>query len=557
MADNTLTLKKKMKINLILKRNQIVLKYAKQGMPGRTGPMGLPGQDAVSWEAVITMVGIPNGECSIKLYKDGKLANNEIHYASVFVMPTHSENYVQSTEYSRTISGIYTFRYEGVRAIFAIIYDDSFAEKVLTAGTATMIRGRDLKTLQCAPLTFTAAEWRTKGTAGTSNVWTTGSAYDNSTLENGDMVIIPGTVSDQLDQHDVAVTGFIVGKAVIPDGGNASQAVTVISQAFIIGPAGAAATVQIGTVTTLPYDADATVVNSGTANNAVLDFGIPKGTPGEAVNTLPFTSITGNPTDNTNLANALNGKVAKAGDTMTGALNFANATWNKMGDDCQIGDCNIGGCVGLKGLNGATGLNFVQYNGTAAGKVTFDGSRFISDKGMWVSPGGGVSYIAGTGGSNAGLYVKKASLNADQWIPGITIQTKSGGGWAIGNYNNEQLQFVYGTKANIDANNNSTNIWSLNSDGSFTGKAANVTGTVAIANGGTGATTAASARQNLFPTNMASTAGYVMVINDNWATGGYIAKSSFLSWAGMSYSTTDLTAGTSNLTTGYYYFVYA
>ena len=48
-----------------------------------------------------------------------------------------------------------------------------------------------------------------------------------------------------------------------------------------------------------------------------------------------------------------------------------------------------------------------------------------------------------------------------------------------------------------------------------------------------------------------------MAINDNWATGGYIAKGSLLSWAGMTYSTNDLTAGSSNLATGTYYFVYA
>jgi hypothetical protein len=43
------------------------------------------------------------------------------------------------------------------------------------------------------------------------------------------------------------------------------------------GAAGQAATIRIGTVTTLAYNASATVVNSGTANAAVLDFGIPRG----------------------------------------------------------------------------------------------------------------------------------------------------------------------------------------------------------------------------------------------------------------------------------------
>ena len=63
-------------------------------------------------------------------------------------------------------------------------------------------------------------------------------------------------------------------------------------------------------------------------------------------------------------------------------------------------------------------------------------------------------------------------------------------------------------------------------------------------------------RQSMFPSNMASSAGYVITINDSWQTGGYIPKANVLSWAGMTYSTTDLTAGSSNLTTGNYYFVY-
>ena len=43
------------------------------------------------------------------------------------------------------------------------------------------------------------------------------------------------------------------------------------------GAAGQAATIRIGTVTTLAYNASATVVKSGTSNAAGLDFGIPRG----------------------------------------------------------------------------------------------------------------------------------------------------------------------------------------------------------------------------------------------------------------------------------------
>lgn len=47
------------------------------------------------------------------------------------------------------------------------------------------------------------------------------------------------------------------------------------------GERGEAATVSVGTVTTLPAGAEATVTNSGTESDAILNFGIPKGDEGE------------------------------------------------------------------------------------------------------------------------------------------------------------------------------------------------------------------------------------------------------------------------------------
>ena len=46
------------------------------------------------------------------------------------------------------------------------------------------------------------------------------------------------------------------------------------------GPAGSSATIDIGTVTTLPAGSNATVTNSGTSSSAILNFGIPQGESG-------------------------------------------------------------------------------------------------------------------------------------------------------------------------------------------------------------------------------------------------------------------------------------
>lgn len=74
--------------------------------------------------------------------------------------------------------------------------------------------------------------------------------------------------------------------------------------------------------------------------------------------------------------------VKKAGDTMTGALHLANGTRNNAGGDCGFGDCNIGGCLGLQGLNGATGLAFIQQGASWSGgnnyKFTWNGSNMVS-----------------------------------------------------------------------------------------------------------------------------------------------------------------------------------
>lgn len=61
------------------------------------------------------------------------------------------------------------------------------------------------------------------------------------------------------------------------------------------GEQGDAATISVGSVTTVPYGQNASVTNSGTEEEAVLDFRIPQGRPGEQVtqmDNLVLNSIT-------------------------------------------------------------------------------------------------------------------------------------------------------------------------------------------------------------------------------------------------------------------------
>lgn len=87
--------------------------------------------------------------------------------------------------------------------------------------------------------------------------------------------------------------------------------------------------------------------------------------------------------DTNNYAGIIDGRyVNVTGDTMTGALHLANGTRNNAGGDCGFGDCNIGGCLGLQGLNGATGLAFIQQGASWSGgnnyRFTWNGSNMAS-----------------------------------------------------------------------------------------------------------------------------------------------------------------------------------
>ena len=75
----------------------------------------------------------------------------------------------------------------------------------------------------------------------------------------------------------------------------------------------------------------------------------------------------------------IDGYVKKSGDTMTGALNFANGTWNKVGDDVKIGDHNIAGSLGVIGANGQTRIDWCQYNNASKYQgIVYDGTKLAT-----------------------------------------------------------------------------------------------------------------------------------------------------------------------------------
>jgi len=59
-----------------------------------------------------------------------------------------------------------------------------------------------------------------------------------------------------------------------------------------------------------------------------------------------------------------NNALPKTGGTLTGALGLANNTWNPVGDDVAIGDHNVAGNLGVKGLNGTPGISLYNQDGS-------------------------------------------------------------------------------------------------------------------------------------------------------------------------------------------------
>lgn len=160
-----------------------------------------------------------------------------------------------------------------------------------------------------------------------------------------------------------------------------------------------------------------------------------------------------------------------SGGTMTGAVTFANNTFNTVGDDAQIGDFNVAGTLGVRGANGTTGLALLKQGSTSDyALLSYNGANLISNKTITANLAGNASTA--------------------------TTATTAG----------------------------------------------NVTGTVAIANGGTGATTAAAARQNLFGSamNTSALAKYVITINDSWASGGYTTLQQLRNFMGLGDTTSYL-----------------
>lgn len=146
---------------------------------------------------------------------------------------------------------------------------------------------------------------------------------------------------------------------------------------------------------------------------------------------------------------------------------------------------------------GTTGITWTQFSGT--GQIVAGDGIIKTGSTLSVDAGSGIT-VDGSGVSIASDYVGQSSITT---LGTITTGTWEGSTVEVAYGGTGTTSFTAGEYLVGDGSNAITTVSSIpGSDisGDISGNAENVNGTVAIANGGTGATTAAAARANLSAT---------------------------------------------------------
>lgn len=135
------------------------------------------------------------------------------------------------------------------------------------------------------------------------------------------------------------------------------------------GATGQSANISIGTVTTLSAGSNATVVNSGTSMDAILDFGIPQGAKGETGATGPQ-----GPQGETG-ATGPQGPQGPKGDTGDTGPQGPQGETGPQGPKGNTGDTGPAGPQGPRGETGATGATGPQGETGATGATGPQGPK--------------------------------------------------------------------------------------------------------------------------------------------------------------------------------------
>ena len=163
-----------------------------------------------------------------------------------------------------------------------------------------------------------------------------------------------------------------------------------------------------------------------------------------------------------------------SGGTISGALTFANGTWNLVGDDAYMGDHNIAGSFCIMGANDTTRLALVNKDNQGDyALVEYGGGNLNFNKKLGANiTGHADGDLALSGGTMSGQITKstggswigdrdraaiKSSYAGDSAYGAVAAMATKNGYWTIGNLGGwEDLVFNYSTNSNYSAGTNET-----------------------------------------------------------------------------------------------------
>ena len=232
----------------------------------------------------------------------------------------------------------------------------------------------------------------------------------------------------------ISVSSLVLGSLTVQvDGTDSTLALSVLATAPAVlsielgtpGAQGDAATIAVGTTTTLSPGASATVVNAGTTSAAVFNFGIPAGAKGDTGNTGPTGAAA----------------TISVGSTSTGAAGSSASVVNSGTSSAAVFDFTIPrGDKGDKGDTGNTGATGSQ--GPAGTAATLDVGSTTTG-----APGSSASVV--NAGTTSAAVFNFTIPRGDVGATGATGATgPAGPGVAIGGTAGQSLLKVDGTDYN-------------------------------------------------------------------------------------------------------------
>jgi hypothetical protein len=186
------------------------------------------------------------------------------------------------------------------------------------------------------------------------------------------------------------------------------------------GATGAAATVAVGSTSTIAPGSPAVVTNVGSSSAAVFNFSIPRGTAGAAATISAGTTTTSNPGTNANVINSGTSSSAIFDFTIPrgAGINVGGSAGQILtkltGADFDTGWVTVSGTGTVTSINasgGTTGLSFSGGPVTTNGTLVLGGTLIVANGGTGASTLTGYVYGNGTSAMTASTTIPTTALS--------------------------------------------------------------------------------------------------------------------------------------------------